>query len=165
MHLASYSALLAAASIVAVLDGEVAESEASAFYESLYRHSYTRMLAMVARMYDQYQGRAGYFWLAQKLTGTPAEQAITPNAAFVEIVGGISDLYDAQHGRGPAEAPATADEDNLGLVEILPRDLYDTDSQLRLVTSPRLGLRREQADTARVRPPRPAADADLTTSR
>ncbi|MDH6131231.1 flavin-dependent dehydrogenase [Kitasatospora sp. MAA4] len=165
VHLASYSALLAAASIVAVLDGEVAESEANAFYESLYRHSYTRMLAMVARMYDQYQGQAGYFWLAQKLTGTPAEQAITPNAAFVEIVGGISDLYDAQHGRGPAESTAAANEDNLHLVELLPRDLYDTDSQLRLVTSPRLGLRREQADTARVRPPRPAADADLTTSR
>ncbi|MDH6577696.1 tryptophan 7-halogenase [Kitasatospora sp. MAP5-34] len=175
VHLASYSALLAAASIVAVVDGDTEESEASAFYESLYRNAYTRMLAMVSRMYDQYQGQAGYFWLAQRLTGTPAERAVQPNSAFVELVAGISDLFDAQHGKesdqvatvpGPA---APANEDTLGLVEIMPRDLYDDNSQLRLVTSPRLGLRREQPATGggRLRPPRPAEaaeQADLTTA-
>lgn len=106
VHLASYSALLAAASIVAVLDGEVEEGEASAFYQSLYRHAYRRMFAMVARMYDQYQGQAGYFWLAQRLNGMPGVPAARPNSAFVEIVAGISDLFDAKHGRDPGAAAA-----------------------------------------------------------
>jgi flavin-dependent dehydrogenase len=183
VHLAAYSALLSAASIVAVLDGTAGEGEARAFYESMYRGAYTRMFAMVSRMYDQYQGQANYFWLAQQLNGTPADHAVRPNAAFVEIVAGVSDLFDAQHGRdsdrdaaavqaasgapavGPADAadaPARADEDALGLVEIAPRDLYDSGTRLRLVTSPRIGLRREEAAerTGRVRPPRPAETAE-----
>ncbi|WP_330456379.1 tryptophan 7-halogenase [Streptomyces sp. NBC_00820] len=204
VHLASYSALLAAASIVAVQDGDVTEDEASGFYESLYRNAYERMLAMVARMYDQYQGQANYFWLAQRLTGTSADKAIRPNSAFVEIVGGISDLFDAIHGKDPHDDPAAAaadaltatatatvtgdrtdagapadtvpagaqgpDDDSLAIVKILPRDLYDTGSRLRLITSPRLGLRREQPAPggATVRPPRPAASVeqvDLTAGR
>jgi flavin-dependent dehydrogenase len=193
VHLASYSALLAAASIVAVLDREVEEGEASAFYESLYRHAYRRMFAMVARMYDRYQGQAGYFWLAQRLNGMPVIPAARSNSAFVEIVSGISDLFDAKHGMDPrqgepvlddeapgtaaaedgaaiAEERAAADEDSLGIVKIMPRDLYDGDSLLRLVTSPRLGLRREQpaVGDARVRPSRPAEfidTADLTAAR
>jgi flavin-dependent dehydrogenase len=171
VHLASYSALLASAAIVAVLDGGVEESEASAFYESLYRHAYQRMLAMVARMYDQYQGQAGYFWLAQRLNGMPRVPAGRPNSAFVEIVAGISDLFDAKHGGDPGRAEQTAaDEDNLGLVKIMPRDLYESGSRLRLVTSPRLGLQREQpaADGGQIRPPRPAESietADLTAAK
>ncbi|GAA2136275.1 NAD(P)/FAD-dependent oxidoreductase [Kitasatospora kazusensis] len=166
VHLASYSALLAAASITAVVDGEVTEQEAAAFYESLYRNAYTRMLAMVSRMYDQYQGQANYFWLAQRLTGTPAAEAVRPNAAFVEIVAGISDLFDAEHGKraehGGAGPDDTAEEAPLDLVEIMPKDLYDDDSRLRLVTSPRLGLRREEPAAAggAARPPRPATAAE-----
>lgn len=161
VHLASYSALLAAASLVAVIDGTVAESEALAFYESLFRNAYTRLFAMVGRMYQQYQGKAGYFWLAQQLTAAP-EVPDRPDAAFVEIVGGISDLYDARHGRAvdrgaTAPAPADAgtaatagpDESALDLVDIAPKDLYDTASRLRLVTSPRLGLCRAQAPADR----------------
>ncbi|MFI0899073.1 NAD(P)/FAD-dependent oxidoreductase [Streptomyces sp. NPDC020983] len=153
VHVASYSALLAAASIVAVADGTVDESEALAFYESLFRNAYTRLFAMVGRMYHQYQGKANYFWLAQRLTGAP-ETSERSDAAFVEVVGGLSDLYDAEHGRAvdrgapaPAEAAADTGPDDtaLGLVDIAPKDLYDTASRLRLVTSPRLGLRRAEA--------------------
>jgi flavin-dependent dehydrogenase len=167
VHLASYSALLAAASIVAVVDGEVDESEALKFYEALYRNAYSRLLAMVGRMYDQYQGKAGYFWLAQRLTGAP-EAAERPNSAFVEVVGGISDLYDAEHGRAvdrgapdPTDAAAMSgpDESSLDIVDIAPKALYDAASRLRLVTSPRLGLRRDE-QPAEGRPgiaaPRPA---------
>lgn len=164
VHLASYSALLAAASLVSVIDGTVRENEATEFYESMYRGAYSRMFAMVERMYDQYQGQAGYFWLARRLTGTSTERTVRPKSAFVEIVAGISDLFDAQHAPAVAEqhsAPAgPADEDALSLVEIAPRDLFDTGSRLRLLTAPRLGLRRELPGEALL--PRPAESAEPT---
>jgi flavin-dependent dehydrogenase len=53
VHLATFSATLAAASLASVLRNQVTEKQASAFYDRSFRHSYLRLLVFVATFYDQ----------------------------------------------------------------------------------------------------------------
>ncbi|MEW1739321.1 NAD(P)/FAD-dependent oxidoreductase [Nocardia beijingensis] len=68
VHLATYSALVAAAAIATILRGELSESAALSFYEDAYRRAYTRFLVLVSRMYEQYVGSEEYFAHAGTLT-------------------------------------------------------------------------------------------------
>jgi flavin-dependent dehydrogenase len=95
VHLATYSALLAAASLSSILRGEVSEEEAQDLYERTYRQSYFRLLVVVASLYQQYRGKDSYFWEAQRLTLNDCS-ATDLKQAFVNVVSGIEDLRDAQ---------------------------------------------------------------------
>jgi flavin-dependent dehydrogenase len=95
VHLATYSAMLAAASLASVLRGEVGEEEAGDLYEQTYRHAYLRLLVIVSKLYQQYRGKDSYFWEAQRLTLHDCA-AVDLKQAFVNVVSGIEDLWDAQ---------------------------------------------------------------------
>ena len=95
VHLATFSALLAAASISSILHGDVTEEEASNFFEKSYRQAYLRFLVFLSAFYDINRGRDAYFWEAQRLT--PADvDANNLKAAFLNLVTGLKDLSDAQ---------------------------------------------------------------------
>ncbi|MEV7418765.1 NAD(P)/FAD-dependent oxidoreductase [Streptomyces sp. NPDC089919] len=156
VHLAMYSGMLAAASVLAVGDGSVTEAEALAFYESLYRNAYARMFSMVAGFYEQYRGKATYFWLAARLARgrhpelmkagsvRPEPRRSEPDSeAFAALTAGVLDLDDARRAGGAAALPERA------LASRMSRqhDLTDRDAAtgLHLVTTPRLGLARTPA--------------------
>jgi flavin-dependent dehydrogenase len=95
VHLATFSGMLAAASITSILCDEVGEEEASIFFEKSYRQAYLRFLVFLSAFYDINRGKESYFWEAQRLT----EQDIdTSNLkqAFLKLVTGLKDLSDAQ---------------------------------------------------------------------
>ncbi|HEY3630728.1 MAG TPA: NAD(P)/FAD-dependent oxidoreductase [Jatrophihabitantaceae bacterium] len=158
VHLALFSGMLSAASILAIDAGDVAEAEAGTFYENLYRNAYARMLALVAGMYDKYRGRMGYFWLAQKLMRPEQVRAYKPDNAFGAIVAGLTDLEDASRRGGVApmlsvieaaeRARVRADVQvpNAGTttapMKMDANDLYDAESGLYMVTTPRLSIAR-----------------------
>jgi flavin-dependent dehydrogenase len=94
VHLAQYSAMIAAASIISAIKGEVSEPEAWTFFECVYRRAYTRMLVLVSRMYERYQGADDYFWNAQKLVHEKTRQA-QPIRDFTAIIAGMTDIHEA----------------------------------------------------------------------
>lgn len=88
VHLATYSALLAARSICTVLDSGSDIDEEICFeeYESRYRAEFDRFHDFLVSFYDVEQDEDSYFWSAQKITrgkGSDME-------SFVELVGGAS---------------------------------------------------------------------------
>ena len=94
VHLAMYSALLAASSTASLLRREVTEDEVVAFYERSYRQAYLRILVLVASFYQLYDGKEAYFWKAQQLANEDLRGA-DDNAAFISIVAGREDIRDA----------------------------------------------------------------------
>lgn len=95
VHLATYSAMLAAASLTSAIRGEFTEDEVQAHYEQSYRQAYLRLLMVVSNLYQQNIGVDSYFWEAQRLTLHDCS-AGDLKQAFVDIVSGIEDLRDAQ---------------------------------------------------------------------
>jgi hypothetical protein len=95
VHLATYSAMLAAASICSILRGEVSETEALDFYATSYRLTYDRFLVLVSVFYESYRGKDYHFYHAQKLTAHERGQ-LHLHEAFLRIISGIEDLSDAQ---------------------------------------------------------------------
>nr|ABF82430.1 halogenase [Streptomyces sp. CB2544] len=95
VHLATYSAMLAAASIGSVLRGEVEESEAWAFFDGVYRSSYERLLVLVSVFYESYRGKEFHFYNAQRLSAEDRD-ALDLQASFDHIITGIADLKDAE---------------------------------------------------------------------
>jgi flavin-dependent dehydrogenase len=155
VHLATYSATLAAASISSILRHEVSEDHALDFYTSAYRSAYQRFLVLVSVFYENYRGRDYHFYSAQKLTARERGE-LRLHEAFLRIVSGVEDLADAQdealarvmeHLTGPGDA--TADPLS-NLLKSPGRSPFSPDnhvSGLYLVTQPRLGLRRASLDT------------------
>ena len=94
VHLATFSAMLAAASIGSVQRGEVTETEVISFFENSYRQAYLRFLVFLSAFYDVGRKKENYFWEAQRLTQEDVE---SPNlkAAFLKLVTGLKDLKDA----------------------------------------------------------------------
>jgi flavin-dependent dehydrogenase len=93
IHLATFSGLVAAASIVSALRGEVGEAEAGEFFGASYRRAYMRMLVVVSAFYRMHAGRDVYFKQAQALTSHDySKEELT--AAFVNVVSGVEDLRD-----------------------------------------------------------------------
>jgi len=93
VHLAQYSAMLASAALISIAKNEVTETEGKAFFENTYRRAYIRMMVLVSRLYQTYQGKDDYFWKAQRLVHTKAEQ---PIQSFTNISTGLTDLQEAQ---------------------------------------------------------------------
>ena len=156
VHLAMFSGLLSAAAINATVTGQVTEDEARDFHEALYRNAYARLLTLVSGMYQKYQGKQSYFWLAQRLLGSGTRK-LRPDSAFGAIVAGLTDLDDAaaqeptpmpglreaaEHARERAAAGVGAAQVTTAPMRMDPNDLYDAASGLHLVTTPSLGIRR-----------------------
>ena len=95
VHLAMYSATLAAACLASTVRGEVTEQAAADHYDETYRNAYLRYLLVISNLYQQYQGKESYFWEAQRLTRRDCSDA-DMKQAFTDIVSGIEDLRDAK---------------------------------------------------------------------
>ncbi|HEV7551764.1 MAG TPA: NAD(P)/FAD-dependent oxidoreductase [Candidatus Angelobacter sp.] len=169
VHLAQYSAMLAAASIISATKGEVSESEAWAFFECVYRRAYTRMLVLVSRMYERYQGADNYFWNAQKLVHEKTRQ-VEPVRDFTAIIAGMTDIREAAHVDTRVLNESLISEaqemQDASLAGSAPHDVTALDmkplfsgwfaltgsdtevNELYLITEPNLGLRKVSAATA-----------------
>lgn len=97
IHLATHSAMLAAASIASILRGEITEQQAMAFFEKCYRQTYLRLMAIVSGMYQQYDGKETYFWQAQQLTHHDHDNSEAMMEAWLYIVSGMEDVKDLEH--------------------------------------------------------------------
>jgi flavin-dependent dehydrogenase len=95
VHLATFSGMLAAACITSILHGQVTEEEALTFYSQSYRHAYLRLVVIVSGLYQQYNGKASYFWEAQQLSYHDYGNSNDLNEAFLHVVSGMEDLLDA----------------------------------------------------------------------
>ena len=95
VHLAMFSAMLAAASITSIERGDVSEEEAALFFEKGYRQAYLRFLVFLSAFYDINRGKESYFWEAQRLTQQDVDEQ-NLKQAFLTLVTGVKDLSDAQ---------------------------------------------------------------------
>ncbi|CAG9238136.1 Putative halogenase [Burkholderia gladioli] len=163
VHLAQYSAMIAAATIISVSKREIGEAEGWTFFEYIYRRAYTRMLVLVSRMYQSYKGRDEYFWSAQKLVHESTHHH-EPVRSFTDISAGLSDLHEAsdidtraltRQLLEAAEAEQDAKAAKVPTTSLHTLDLSvswgpwrslegadTTLQQISLVTQPSLGLRR-----------------------
>ncbi|WP_320065201.1 NAD(P)/FAD-dependent oxidoreductase [Micromonospora sp. RTGN7] len=150
VHLATYSGMLAAASVSSVLRGEVGEKDAWGFYETVYRHAYERLLVLVSVFYDSYRGKDYHFYNAQRLTADERDR-LNVQAAFDRIITGVADLNDAesayqlvqQHLQG-ADSGDPNPLNNLNRVHEMkqsPLDPTNAVGGLYLTMQPTLGLR------------------------
>jgi hypothetical protein len=95
VHLATFSAMLAAAGLTSHRAGEVSEDEMLSFFEKSYRQAYLRFLVFLSAFYDVGRGKDAYFWEAQRLT----QEDVTGDdlkLAFLHLVTGVRDHSDAQ---------------------------------------------------------------------
>jgi halogenation protein CepH len=100
VHLATYSALLAARSINSELDGTLAEATVFAEFEARYRREYQLFYEFLVSFYDLNQDEESYFWRAKRVTAVGGDEL----AAFVSLVGGLASGDDAL----PVDAPVGA---------------------------------------------------------
>ncbi|MFG2249937.1 NAD(P)/FAD-dependent oxidoreductase [Spirillospora sp. NPDC048823] len=157
VHLATYSAMLGAASVASVLRGEVAEEDAWRFYETVYRHAYERLLLLVSVFYESYRGKEYHFYNAQRLTSDERDHLHLQDA-FDRIITGIADMDDAENAyKAVREHLQGADSgdpnplNNLNRVHEIKASPFDPDNAvggLYLVTRPQLGLGRADAAKA-----------------
>jgi flavin-dependent dehydrogenase len=95
VHLATHAAVLAAASLLSLLRGDVSEAEAIGFYEQSYRQAYLRLATIVSGMYQLYDGKKSYFWKAQHLSQHDYSDSDAINRAFLYVVSGMEDRKDS----------------------------------------------------------------------
>jgi halogenation protein CepH len=86
VHLATYSALLAARSINSILAGTVEEEPALQEFEARYRREYSVFYEFLTAFYQMHEDEQSYFWQAKKVTQNNHSEL----ESFVELVGGIS---------------------------------------------------------------------------
>jgi halogenation protein CepH len=86
VHLATYSALLAARSINSVMAHIIDEQTAFQEFELRYRREYAVFYEFLMSFYDMHVSESSYFWSAKKVT----KNTHTELESFVELVGGMS---------------------------------------------------------------------------
>jgi FAD-dependent halogenase len=86
VHLATYSALLAARSINSVLAQIVDEQTAFQEFELRYRREYGVFCEYLMCFYDMHVNESSYYWSAKKITKSTSPEL----EAFVDLVGGVS---------------------------------------------------------------------------
>lgn len=86
VHLATYSALLAARSINTLLRGGIDEPRAFTEFERRYRAEFENVYGFLVSFYDVHQDEQSYFWRARKIVGTSEPE----NEAFVRLISGFS---------------------------------------------------------------------------
>ena len=91
VHLATYSALLAARSVNSVLAGKVDEDAAFREFEQRYRREYSVFYEFLMSFYDMHVSEDSYFWSAKKITKETSSEVV----AFVNLVGGLASGEDS----------------------------------------------------------------------
>jgi FAD-dependent halogenase len=86
VHLATYSALLAARSVNSILAGLVPEQAALAEFEARYRREYGVFYEFLTSFYEMHESEKSYFWSARKVTRESRPEL----ESFVNLVGGVS---------------------------------------------------------------------------
>jgi FAD-dependent halogenase len=86
VHLATYSALLAARSINSVLAQILEEDTAFQEFERRYRREYGIFCEFLMSFYNMNVNEESYFWSAKKITQNTCQEL----ESFVELVGGLS---------------------------------------------------------------------------
>src|SRR6266566_576744 len=86
VHLATYSALLAARSINSVMAGIVDEQVAFHEFERRYFREFRVFYEFLMSFYDLHVSENSYFWSAKKITKNTCSEL----ESFVELVGGVS---------------------------------------------------------------------------
>jgi halogenation protein CepH len=92
VHLATYSALLAARSINSILTDGMDETRCFEEFEKRYRREYRNFYEFLAAFYDMHQNEDSYFWKARKVLKTE----MSTEEAFVSLVAGVSNLQDEE---------------------------------------------------------------------
>jgi FAD-dependent halogenase len=96
VHLATYSALLAARSINTVLAGKLDEPAAFDEFESRYRREFGVFYEFLMSFYDMHVDENSYFWSAKKVTRSSHSEL----ESFVDLVAGLAstdyELSDAE---------------------------------------------------------------------
>ncbi|WP_181804235.1 tryptophan 7-halogenase [Streptomyces shenzhenensis] len=100
VHLATYSALLAARSVNSVLAGALDEDTAFREFEARYRREYSVFYEFLVSFYDMNATEGSYFWQAKKVTGSAAAEF----ESFIELVGGVASGETALTSRRSAVA-------------------------------------------------------------
>jgi halogenation protein CepH len=88
VHLGTYSALLAARSMLTLLEGTPGFTEEECFteFEDRYRREFGRFYQFLVAFYDVQQDEQSYYWHARKIVHTEERS----NEAFVRLVAGLS---------------------------------------------------------------------------
>jgi halogenation protein CepH len=86
VHLATYSALLAARSINSILAGIVEEKQALNEFEARYRREYSVFYEFLVSFYEMHRDEDSYFWQAKKIT----QDSQPEFQSFVDLVAGVS---------------------------------------------------------------------------
>jgi FAD-dependent halogenase len=86
VHLATYSALLAARSINSVLARILDEDSAFREFEQRYRREYSAFYEYLMCFYDMHVDESSYFWSAKKVTQSTSSDL----EAFVTLIAGVS---------------------------------------------------------------------------
>ncbi|MEU7874956.1 tryptophan 7-halogenase [Dactylosporangium sp. NPDC049140] len=87
VHLATYSALLAARSINSIMAGTVEETPALDEFEARYRREYGVFYEFLMSFYQMHRNEDSYFWEAKQVT---RNEHRTEFESFVELVAGVS---------------------------------------------------------------------------
>lgn len=95
VHLATFSGMVAAATLGSVLAGDMPEATAFTFYQKAYRRAYERMVLLVSAFYETYRGRDYHFYHAQQLS-VREKNDLRLHETFLRIVAGIEDMADAK---------------------------------------------------------------------
>jgi halogenation protein CepH len=85
VHLATYSGLLAARSVVTALRGDLDERICFEEFEARYRREYGLFHDFLVAFYDMHQDERSYFWTAKKVSNNATASELE---SFVELVGG-----------------------------------------------------------------------------
>jgi halogenation protein CepH len=97
VHLATYSALLAARSINTYLrQGPAREEAYFAEFERRYRREFGNFYQFLVGFYDMQVDETSYFWSARKIVNTGERD----NVPFVRLVAGLSDVEEPLFGGG-----------------------------------------------------------------
>ncbi|MEC4815757.1 MAG: tryptophan 7-halogenase [Scytonema sp. PMC 1069.18] len=95
VHLATFSGLLAAASLASVLRNHISEAQAISFYDRTYRQAYLRLLVMVSAFYKTSK-KESYFWQAQQLTNSQDRDREKLHQTFLNLISGMEDMSDIE---------------------------------------------------------------------
>jgi FAD-dependent halogenase len=85
VHLATYSAFIAARSINTYLKGELSEARCFEEFEFRYRREFGRFYDFLIAFYDVDQDLDSYYWMARKVINSEEKG----NEAFIQLVSGI----------------------------------------------------------------------------
>jgi flavin-dependent dehydrogenase len=157
VHLATYSAMLAAAAIVSAERGDVEIEHAQNFFATVYRHAYERLLVLVSTFYESYRGKEHHFYQAQSLSQADRDE-LNLQSAFDRIITGIEDMEDAAdvyarvqqhlHGAESGDPNPLANLNKVHEQKQAPISPDQAVNGLYLTFFPRFGLRQALAGVA-----------------